>query len=350
MEDYFALLPIVDKETLAQHAQMKVLNGAGPFKFVSYTPQQGYVLERNPNYWDSGKPYLDRIQGKVYGDDETRVLALQTGELMHSTAVTEIAVKKLQGAKDVKVETGGVGGSAYAGLVVNFPALRDVRVRQALTLAIDRQRIAKEWGEGLIEPQVLPWPKSSPAFSAEDEALLKYDPERAKSLLKQAGAEGVTFPMDIGNLEERVTLAQYVQDAWKAIGANPQLNLSEYSAYLARFRARRVEAMWVATFGFSDSMHPATFFELAQPVRVPNPSHYDTPAYRDLLAKLFEADPRSPQGKELLHTWNKLYLIDDPWLAPAGGNVSFTAMRKNVVAPANGAQGRPPMGDVWIDA
>jgi peptide/nickel transport system substrate-binding protein len=347
MEDYFALLPIVDKDTLEQHAQMKVLNGAGPFKFVSYTPNQGYVLERNPNYWDTGKPYLDRIQGKIYADEEARTLALQTGELMHTNQVTYAMVKKLKGAKDVKIEDGGVGGSWYAGLVVTFPAMRDPRVRRALTFAIDRKRIAKEWAEGVVEAQVLPWPKESPAYLPEDEALLTYDPEQAKSLLKQAGAEGITIPMDIG--QGREGLAQYVQDAWKAIGVNAQLNLSEYSAYLERFRARKVEAMFVSPFGFSDSMHPATFFEFAQPVRVPNPSLYDTAAYRELLAKITEADPRSAQGKELLHTWNKLYLVDDPWMAPLAANTAFFAMRKPVIAPAKGALERPPLSEVWLD-
>lgn len=348
MEDYFALLPIVDEKTVAQAPQMKVLNGAGPFKFVSYTPNQGYVLERNPNYWDTGKPYLDKIQGKIYSDEQARTLALQSGELMHASQVTPAMVKNLKSNKDIVIGDGGVGGSWYAGLVVDYPALKDTRVRQALTLAIDRKRIASEWGEGVIPPQVLPWPKESPAYNAEDEALLTYDPEKAKSLLKQAGAEGFTLPMDIG--QSREVLAQYIQDDWKAIGVNAQLNVSEYSAYLERFRTRKVESMFVSPFGFSDNMHPATFFEFAQPVRIPNASHYQPDSYKALLAKITETDPRTPAGKELLHQWNKLYLIDDPWMAPVAPNNTFFAMRKQVIALPDGARDAPPLSEVWIDA
>jgi peptide/nickel transport system substrate-binding protein len=348
MEDYFALLPIVDKDTLGQATQMKVLNGAGPFKFVSYTPNQGYVLERNPNYWDTGKPYLDKIQGRIYTDEQARILALKAGEVMHVNMATPAMVKAFRGDKNLNIEDGGVGGSWYAGLVVDFPALKDKRVRQALTLAIDRKRIAKEWGEGVIEPQVLPWPKESPAYIAEDEALLKYDPAQAKALLKQAAAEGITIPMDIG--QSREALAQYVQDDWKAIGVNAQLNVSEYSAYLERFRLRKVEAMYVAPFGFSANMHPATFFDFAQPVRIPNASHYEPAAYKDLLAKITETDSRSPAGKELLHQWNKLYLVDDPWMAPLAPNVTYYAMRKQVIAPAKGAADAPPLSEYWLDA
>lgn len=349
MEDYFALLPIVDEKTVAQASQMKVLNGSGPFKFVSYTPNQGYVLERNPNYWATGKPYLDKIQGRIYSDEQARTLALQSGELMHASQVTPAMVKKLKADKNIVIGDGGVGGSWYAGLVVDFPALKDTRVRQALTLAIDRKRIAAEWGEGVISPQVLPWPKESPAYIAEDEALLKYDPEQAKSLLKQAGAEGMVLPMDIGQSREQ--LAQYVQDDWKAIGVNAQLNVSEYSAYLERFRTRKVNGgMFVSPFGFTDNMHPATFFDFAQPVRIPNASHYEPASYKDLLAKLAQTDPRSPAGKELLHQWNKLYLVDDPWMAPLAPNVTFFAMRKQVIAPPDGARDAPPLSEVWIDA
>ncbi len=348
MEDYFALLPIVDEKTVAQAAQMKALNGAGPFKFVSYTPNQGYVLERNPSYWDPGKPYLDKIQGRIYSDEQARTLALQSGELMHTNQVTPAMVKALKGNKDIVIGDGGIGGSWYAGLVVDYPALKDTRVRQALTLAIDRKRIAAEWGEGVIPSQVLPWPKESPAYLPEDEALLVYDPVKAKSLLKEAGAEGFTLPMDIG--QGREALAQFVQDDWKAIGVNAQLKVSEYSAYLERFRTRKIEAMFVAPFGFTDNMHPATFFEFAQPVRIPNASHYQPDSYKALLAKIAETDPRSAAGKELLHQWNKLYLVDDPWMAPLAPNNTFFAMRKQVIAMPDGARDAPPPSEFWIDA
>lgn len=348
MEDYFALLPIVDEKTIDQAPQMKVLNGAGPFKFVSYTPNQGYVMERNPNYWDQGKPYLDKIQGRIYADEQARILALQSGELMHANQVSPATVKAMKGNANVKVGDGGVGGSWYAGLVVDYPALKDPRVRQALTMAIDRKRIASEWGEGVIQPQVLPWPKTSPAYNAEDDALLQYDPEKAKSLLKQAGAEGFNFPMDIG--QGREALAQFVQDDWKAIGVNAKINVTEYAAYLARFRAMKVETTFIAPFGFSDAMNPGTMFEFAQPVRIPNQSHYQPDSYKQMLAKLASTDPRSAEGKELLHTWNKLYLVDDPWIAPLAPNNKIYVMAKNVMALPDGARDAPTLSEYWIDA
>lgn len=349
MEDYFTLLPIVDENTVGQATEMKVLNGAGAFKFVSYTPNQGYVMEANPNYWDAGKPYLDRIEGRIYSDTQARILALQTGELMHASQITPAMVKALQSSSDVVVNDAGVGGSWYAGLVVDYPGMEDPRVRRALSLAIDRERIASEWGEGVIEPQVQPWPKESPAYVAEDENLLPYDPEQAKSLLQQAGATDLSIAMDIG--QGREDLAQYVQDDWKAIGVDAQINVGEYSAYLERFRTRKVDGgAFIAPFGFSDNMHPATFFNFAQPVRIPNASHYESEDYSALLAKIDEIDPHSEEGKEVLREWNKRFLVDDPWIAPLAPNNTFFAMQKNVVAPVDGARDAPPLSEYWIDA
>lgn len=348
MEDYFAFLPIVDKNTLDQAPKMKVLNGAGPFKFVSYTPNQGYVMERNPNYWDTGKPYLDKIQGRIFADEQARLLALQSGEIMHANQVSPATVKGLKDSKNAVAVDGGTSGSWYAGLVVDYPVLKDVRVRQALTMAIDRKRIAAEWGEGVFQPQMLPWPKTSPAYNAEDEALLKYDPDQAKSLLKQAGAENISLPMDIG--QGRESLAQFVQDDWKAIGINAKINVGEYAAYLERFRARKVESMFLAPFGFADAMNPGTFFDFAQPVRIPNQSHYQPDSYKAMLAKLAVSDPRSAEGKDLLHQWNKLYLVDDPWMAPLAPNNKFYAMGKNVMARPDGARDQPTLSEYWIDA
>ncbi|MGH2587797.1 MAG: ABC transporter substrate-binding protein [Dehalococcoidia bacterium] len=348
MEDYFARLRIIDAETVDQIETFKALNGTGPFKFVSYTPNQGYVLERNPTYWQSDRPYLDRIQARFYSDEEAQYLALQSGELMHTLEPDYATVKRARADKNLKVEGGRTSGSWYAGTVVTHPVLKDRRVRQGLTFAVDRTRIAEEWAEGLFEPQVLPWAKESPAYIPEDEALVTYDPERARALLKEAGADGIAFPLDTAN--EYQDIVQYVQDGWKAIGLNVELRLNEWSSIVERFRARKLEASWATSFGFADEMHPATFFEFSQAVRIPNPSQFGGDEYKQLLSRIYETDPRSEQGRDVLHQWNKLYLLDDPWLIPLAPSVTFDLMRRNVIASSQGAMLRPPISEWWIDA
>jgi peptide/nickel transport system substrate-binding protein len=341
MQDYFALLPIVDSQSVDQVPQMKAINGSGPFKFVSYTPNQGYVMERFPNYWDSGKPYLDRIEGKIYADDQSRLLALQTGELLLSTATTYDMTKKLQSNSGIKLENVGSGSSWYAGLVVTDPALKDARVRRALSLAVNRKRIASDWADGLFQPQVLPWPKDSPAYVAADEALVTYDPAQANSLLQQAGAGGAAVPIQL--VQSAQTIAQFVQNDWKAAGINAPLALTEDTVFNTQLRNRKFQSTWLATFGFANLMVPASFFVFNQVVRVPNASNYGPQSYQDLLAQIIETDPRSPQGQDLLHQWNRLYLVDDPWVVPLAPTNGYIAMQKKVQAPI-----RAPLSEYWI--
>jgi hypothetical protein len=69
-----------------------------------------------------------------------------------------------------------------------------------------------------------------------------------------------------------------------------------------------------------------------------------------MLGQLAASDPRSAAGKELLHAWNKLYLVDDPWLVPLAPNNKFYAMAKNVMALPDGARDQPTLSEYWIDA
>ena len=342
MQDYFALLPIVDSQTVDQAPQMKAINGSGAFKFVSFTPNQGYVMERFANYWDSGKPYLDRIEGKIYADDQSRLLALQTGELLLSTATTYDMTKRLQSSNGVKLQDNGSGSSWYAGLVLTDPPLKDARVRRALTLAVNRSRIASDWADGLFQPQVLPWPKGSPAYIAADEALVSYDPSQAKVLLQLAGAADIAVPIEL--VQSAQTLAQFIQNDWKAAGVNASLAQSEDTVFNTQLRNRKFQSTWVATFGFADLMVPASFFVFNQVVRVPNASNYGPQSYQNLLATIIETDPRSPQGQDALHQWNKLYLVDDPWVVPLAPTNGFVAMQTRVQAPV-----RAPLSEYWID-
>ncbi|MGD9889811.1 MAG: hypothetical protein AB7R89_12435 [Dehalococcoidia bacterium] len=85
-------------------------------------------------------------------------------------------------------------------------------------------------------------------------------------------------------------------------------------------------------------------------MRVPNPSYFEGDAEQKLLNRIYETDPRSASGKEVLQEWNRLYLLDDPWLIPLAPSVTFDLMRQNVIAPSQGAMSGPPIAEWWIDA
>lgn len=161
--------------------------GTGPFKLVKWEPNQIIVLEKNPDYFKQGLPYLDRIEFKIIKDGITRATALRAGEVDFVNYVPKEMVGRL--AKDPKVQV--LRGPDTQNVNVSFnngkKPFDDVRVRLALGgYGIDRQVIAKTALLGLGKPLwsfIPPGAKDHIDFADE----FAYNPEKAKALLKEAG-------------------------------------------------------------------------------------------------------------------------------------------------------------------
>ena len=332
--DTFARLPMVDVDnfTRVSEATPDVVVGTGPFKLTEFVPDQSYRLERFDNYRLPGQPYIDALDGKIFADIEARALAIQTGDIMFTNQTSYKMVSDLSDNDDVKFTDLGMSGLYYIGLIVDASPLEDVRLRQAIMLGIDRKRIAEEWGEGVVSPTTLPWVPGSPGAIAEDAALGEYDPDAARALIAEAGLEGTKLRFTIGNRSPRPGISQFMQADLKDIGIDVELNIVEYSVYLADLRGRSLpDHGWVSLHGFSDAMHPATLLNSAQQYRIPNPGHYESDEFADLIARMNEIDPGTEEGVAVLSEFNKRYVWEDPWLIPLAPRNIFWAMRENVM-------------------
>ena len=161
--------------------------GTGPFKLAKWEPNQIIVLEKNPDYYKKGLPYLDRIELKIMKEGVTRATALRAGEVDFVNYVPKEMVERL--SKDAKIQV--LKGPDTQSVNISFnnskPPFDDVRVRQALGgYGIDRYAIAKVAMLGLGKPLwsfVPPGGKDHIDF----EEQFPYNPEKAKALLKEAG-------------------------------------------------------------------------------------------------------------------------------------------------------------------
>src|SRR5215207_7391760 len=115
--------------------------GSGAFKFVSWEKDQEIVLEKNPDYWDTGKPYLDGVTFKVLPESNARMLQFQGGELDIATSVPFNQLESLQSNPDVTVVLDAVARFDYISLNTLRAPLDDVKVRQAINYAVDKQSI-----------------------------------------------------------------------------------------------------------------------------------------------------------------------------------------------------------------
>jgi peptide/nickel transport system substrate-binding protein len=161
--DMLDLLFVVDKDTVDQFANTG--NGTGPFKLAQYTPGDMARFTPNPNYFESGKPYLNEFVLKVTPDAQTMAIQLESG----ATDVIWIPNYNdlVRLGQDPKFQTSpGAPGAFFWDVAVNtsVPDLSDKRVRQAVSMVIDRERFAKTIMLGLVDPTCLNVPKTSWAY------------------------------------------------------------------------------------------------------------------------------------------------------------------------------------------
>ncbi|RXJ01109.1 peptide-binding protein [Anaerobacillus alkaliphilus] len=218
--------------------------GAGPFKFVSWTPGQNLVVEAFDEYFE-GRPYLDRVTFRFASDANALVLLLETGDIDHMIVpTTELAT--VQSYDHVTVSDVLALRYDYIGWNLDRPLFQDVRVRQALTLAIDRQEIVDTIMEGNATVAHAPVSPLSWAYN-DNVPRFDYDPERAKQLLAEAGWEpgpdgilqkdGERFSFTIlsnsGNVVRR-DIGIIAQQYYSQIGIEVKAEQMEWGAFLEK--------------------------------------------------------------------------------------------------------------------
>ena len=314
MNDFFAQLPVTQRAAFDNLKAGKDVQGTGPFKFVSWTPNVSINFDRNPDWHGAGtdgQPYLDHIVVKEFADSQSEALAYQAGDidLVLGADPTTAVTYKDKGLTSVAPKS----GLTYCGMNVTNAALKDPRVRQALFLAVDRQRFVTELRNGFGNVTVQPWPKSSPAFDPALESA-HYDPEKAKSLLSEAGfTQDKPLPLN-SRSPDYDNYAALLKQNFDAIGVKVDIVPMEAGAFTALLQKRGFEGLWATTHAYSD-LAPITNLEVTFPYRIPNISYYDTPQYEAIINALKALDPLSDEAKVQYKAFNQLYL-NDPWMIP----------------------------------
>ena len=207
--------------------------GTGPYRFVSYIPGQKITLERFEDYYDKEKmPQIKKAEFYIISDESAAVTALQSGQLDFAN-VSAVNAPVLEGAFDIY---------SYAQNMVCLFALNnsvkpfdDIRVRQALSYAIDKNEIIEGAFGGYGTPL---YSAFSPvmAFYYNDKlsSLYPHDEEKAKALLSQAGyANGFELTITVpSNYQPHIDTAQIIAEELKRVGIKAKIELMEWGTWL----------------------------------------------------------------------------------------------------------------------
>lgn len=205
--------------------------GTGFFKFDHWTSGEEIKLVRNDNYWGD-KAHLDSVTFKIINEPLTRLSELETGYSDIIEKVQPSDINRVESNPDIYLDRKQLVSLAYVSFNTTKEPFDDVRVRQAISMAINKDDIVNGIMEGSAIPAVGPIP---PGVFGFDESVppIPYDPEKAKELLAEAGYEnGFSTTIWTNDNPQRVQTAEYVQSKLGEIGINVSIEVVEWATYL----------------------------------------------------------------------------------------------------------------------
>ena len=204
--------------------------GTGPYKFVSRAKGSNIKLEANEDYY-RGAPEIKEVTFEVIPDSSTKAIALQTGEV--NFAEIDSATKpQLEANPAITITEVPTSAFSYIAMNTEKEPFNDVKVRQAINYAIDRDNLVAVCYDGEAEVNSNICAKERFGYS-DDQFQYTYDPEKAKELLAEAGIE---TPYDLGEIlvaEKYSNLATVIQNDLKAVGLDVTISVKEFNSYIS---------------------------------------------------------------------------------------------------------------------
>jgi peptide/nickel transport system substrate-binding protein len=235
---------VYEGKDFTTHPALNAPIGTGPFVFKEWKKGDFIRLEKNPSYWDKGKPYLDAIVVRVVPDAAARAAAIEKGEVQLGVfnPVPLSDVKRLTALPTVKAETRGYEYFAPMYMMevnLRLDHLKDKRVRQAMLHALDRKFVADNLWFGFAKPATGPIASSSPFYTTQGVPQYPYDVARANAILDEAG-----YKRGAGNMRFKVALtfppvqpeiprtAEYIKQALARVGIDVELRNIDLATFI----------------------------------------------------------------------------------------------------------------------
>ncbi|GMV93932.1 MAG: hypothetical protein AMXMBFR82_37100 [Candidatus Hydrogenedentota bacterium] len=308
--------------------------GSGPYVFERWDTNQQIVLARNPNFWDPSRAaHPDKLVYKFITDDNAAFQVMQRQEI-DVMGLTPEQWENQASAPQFEAKfnkhtywgrTGYAASYGYIGWNLRKPKFADKRVRQALTMLLDRQEILETVLFGLGKVVTGPADLNSPEYDETIEPW-PFDPERAKALLDEAGwvdsnADGVRdkdgeklafeFMLPPGSTEMS-TMATVYQEELKRAGIEMNIRFIEWATFIENLTKREFDAVTLS-WAIPPNSDPYQIWHSTQAEKGSNYPGYKNPEIDKLLEDIrleFDRDKRIP----MFHRVHEILHEDQPYI------------------------------------
>ena len=338
--------------------------GTGPFRFVEFRLNEFIRLERNPDYWKQGLPYLDAIEWRITSNRATRILGLVAGKFdtTHPTDITPSLMKDIQTQApqiQCSLRTSNVNGN----LIVNMdiPPFNNPDIRRVLALAIDRKSASEILTEGLAPSGAAMLPPPGGVWGMPPEVLntlTGYSPdveksrEEARAIMRKLGygpdnmLQTKIFTRDISTFRDP---ALVMNDQLKSVYINADMDVVDTPVYYSRV-FKRDYSLGVNNTGNALDDPDQTFYENFACGSLRNYSNYCNPE----LEKDFDAQSAEPdQQKRKAMVWEiERKLAADAARPVVYHNVAAMCWQpylKNMTVMVNSIYNGWRWEDLWLD-
>lgn len=309
--------------------------GTGPYVLKTWVRDDSVTLERNPDYWGDA-PKIDTVVFKVIKEDGARIVEIEAGTVDVAVRIPPAEIPRLQANPDVELMITPGLRTIYIFFNVTDPLFDDVRVRQAVNYAVDKESIVRDLFSDAALVSTAPF--APPIFGYSAQTPYKRDVEKAKALLAEAGvAPGtkVVLYHPTGRYVQDALVADAIRAQLKEVGLDVELKTLEWPQYVPTVRKTKADGNDVqfAMLGWSTPTMDADYalYALFHSTQVPpgfNGAFYSNPevdALLDEARSTLDAEKRKEAYKKAI----AIIWEEAPWLF-LYSEIQVTAVRKGV--------------------
>jgi peptide/nickel transport system substrate-binding protein len=300
---------------------MKEPVGTGPFKFVSWTPGDQVVLEKNEEYWQ-GAPKLDKVVFKVVPEVTTAISMLQTGKVHFIDAIPTEQLKRVESLKNVEVIKKEGTPVYYMGFNMEKEPMNNPEFRQAVAYALDREAYVNKLnglgvkGNSVIGPKVFGFDESA------DKAGYEYNLEKAKELVKKNNFGDKELTILVANRDSYMLMAEIAQSQLTEAGLKVSIETMEWGTFLDTAREGNYDITFLGwsnvTADGSELLYPNFH---SDNIGASNRVRYNNPEF-DQLVEESRMNIDQDVRKQKLNEANQLLVKDAPIIVMNHGVVT----------------------------